>query len=143
MVDTLTKTERSERMGRVRCKDSKPEMVVRRLVHRMGCRYRLHRPDLPGSPDLVLPSRKKAVFVHGCFWHRHPDPACKLARLPKTRLDFWKPKLEGNRRRDRENELKLDEMGWEVLVVWECQTRDSKQLESNLRVFMEENNACC
>ena len=143
MVDTLTKTERSERMGRVRCKDSKPEMVVRRLVHRMGYRYRLHRRDLPGSPDLVLSSRKKTVFVHGCFWHRHPDPACKLARLPKTRLDFWKPKLEGNRRRDQENELKLDEMGWEVLVVWECQTRDSKQLESNLRVFMEENNACC
>lgn len=116
VADTLTKAERGERMSHVRGKDSKPEMVVRRLVHGMGYRYRLHRRDLPGTADLVLPSRKKAIFVHGCFWHRHPDPGCKLVRLPKSRLDFWRPKLEGNRRRDRVNQARLNELGWDVLV---------------------------
>ena len=132
MVDTLTKAERSERMSRVRGKDTKPELIVRRLVHGMGYRYRLHRRDLPGTPDLVLPSRKKAIFIHGCFWHRHPDPACKLARLPKSRLDFWKPKLEGNRRRDRENQARLRKLGWDVLVVWECQIGYKEHIENIL-----------
>ena len=102
-MDTLSKAQRSERMSRVRGKDTKPELLVRRLVHGMGYRYRLHRRDLPGTPDLVFPGRRKVIFVHGCFWHRHPDPACKLARLPKSRTDFWLPKLEGNRARDIEN----------------------------------------
>ena len=141
VADTLTREERSERMSRVRGKDSKPEMVVRRLVHGMGYRYRLHRRDLPGTPDLVFPSRKKAIFVHGCFWHRHPDPACKLARLPKSRLDFWKPKLEGNRRRDRENQARLGELGWDVLVVWECQIGYKEQIENELRAFLERDHA--
>ena len=141
MVDILTKAERSERMSRVRGKDTKPELIVRRLVHRMGYRYRLYRRDLPGTPDLVLPSRKKSIFVHGCYWHRHPDPACKLARLPKSRLSFWKPKLESNRRRDEENLVRLRELGWEVLVVWECQVDHKDNLENILRVFLEENHA--
>ena len=141
MVDTLTKKERSERMSRVRGRDTKPELTVRRLVHRMGYRYRLHRRDLPGTPDLVFPRRKKAIYVHGCFWHRHPDPACKLARLPKSRLDFWKPKLEGNRCRDEESQAKLRELGWNVLVVWECQIARSDHLENTLREFLEEHHA--
>ena len=141
VADTLSKEERSERMSRVRGKDSKPEMVVRRLVHRMGYRYRLHRRDLPGTPDLVFPSRKKAIFVHGCFWHRHPDPACKLARLPKSRLDFWEPKLEGNRRRDRDNQARLSELGWDVLVVWECQIGYKEQIENIVRAFLERDHA--
>ncbi len=141
MADTLTRKERSERMSRVRGKDSKPEMVVRRLVHGMGYRYRLHRRDLPGTPDLVFPSRKKAIFVHGCFWHRHPDPACKLARLPKSRLDFWIPKLEGNRRRDRDNQARLGELGWDVLVVWECRIGYKEQIENELRAFLERDHA--
>lgn len=138
MVDTLTPKERSERMGRVRGKDTKPEMLVRKLVHRMGYRYRLHRRDLPGNPDLVFPRRRKIIFVHGCFWHRHSDPECKLARMPKSRLDFWKLKLERNRLRDRENISRLRSMGWKILVIWECQIKDGKLLEKNIKTFLEE-----
>src|SRR5687768_17294491 len=104
MVDTLSKSARSERMSRIGAKDTKPEMAVRRLVHSLGYRYRLHRRSLPGNPDLVFPARRKAIFVHGCFWHRHPDSSCKLARLPKSRGDFWIPKLEANAERDLRNE---------------------------------------
>lgn len=137
MADTLTPTERSERMGRVRAIDTKPEMVVRHLVHRMGYRYRLHGRDLPGCPDLVFPRFRKALFVHGCFWHRHPDPTCRLARLPKSRLDFWLPKLEGNRHRDEENQSALLSLGWSFMVVWECQIKDGKSLEDRIRLFFE------
>ncbi|MFD0850193.1 very short patch repair endonuclease [Sphingosinicella xenopeptidilytica] len=137
MIDTLTPSARSERMGRVRGRDTKPEMVVRRLIHGMGYRYRLQARDLPGRPDIVFRKRKKAIFVHGCFWHRHPDPACKLARLPKTRLDFWLPKLEGNRRRDIANVERLEALGWQVLLVWECELRDREQLKNVLRRFIE------
>ncbi|UNK78219.1 DNA mismatch endonuclease Vsr [Sphingopyxis granuli] len=137
MIDTLTPSARSERMGRVRGRDTKPEMVVRRLIHGMGYRYRVQARDLPGRPDIVLRKSKKAIFVHGCFWHRHPDPACKLARLPKTRLDFWLPKLEGNRRRDIANVERLETMGWQVLLVWECELRDREQLRNVLRRFIE------
>ncbi|HBI46414.1 MAG TPA: very short patch repair endonuclease, partial [Planctomycetales bacterium] len=97
-MDSLSPEERSERMSRVRNKDTKPELVVRRLVHSLGYRYRLHSGRLPGRPDIVFAGRKKVVFVHGCFWHRHRG--CALCRMPKSRLDFWAPKLEGNRRRD-------------------------------------------
>lgn len=137
MADTLTPSARSERMGRVRGRDTKPEMVVRRLIHGMGYRYRLQARDLPGRPDIVFRKRKKAIFVHGCFWHRHPDPSCKLARLPKTRLDFWLPKLEGNRKRDIANVERLEAMGWQVLLVWECELRDREQLRNELRRFIE------
>jgi DNA mismatch endonuclease (patch repair protein) len=120
---------RSAQMARVRGKDTKPEMVVRRLVHAMGYRYRLHRKDLPGKPDLVFPRLRKIIQVHGCFWHQHPDPACRRARIPKTRREFWVPKLEGNARRDIENERALRELGWDVLVVWECETAPSRREE--------------
>lgn len=136
-MDTLDPRQRSERMSRIRGKDTGPEMMVRRLVHRMGYRYRLHRRDLPGSPDLVFPARRKIIFVHGCFWHRHPDPSCKLARLPKSRLDFWGPKLERNRQRDLENQLALQSMGWETLVVWECRTNDEAFLRNTIKAFLE------
>jgi DNA mismatch endonuclease (patch repair protein) len=134
MVDTLTKQERSERMGRVKGADTKPEMVVRRLVHAMGYRYRLHGRDLPGKPDIVFRSRKKVIFVHGCFWHRHPG--CKLARIPKTRLDFWVPKLEGNRERDIRNQQALGQMGWRYLVIWECEIGDRGDLENRILEFL-------
>ena len=136
-INTLSPAQRSARMATVRSKDSKPELVVRRMIHRLGYRYRLHRRDLPGTPDLVFGGRMKAVFVHGCFWHRHDDPACKLARLPKSRLDFWLPKLERNRVRDRENEFDLREMGWQFAVVWECKLRDMEQVRNNLVAFLE------
>lgn len=135
-TDPLNPAERSARMARVRGKDTKPEMHVRRLVHALGHRYRLHRRDLPGAPDLVFPKARKIIFVHGCFWHRHPDSDCKLARLPKSRLDFWLPKLERNRARDAENVAKLKDLGWEVLVVWECEIKDGASLESRIQAFL-------
>ncbi|MDX6806157.1 very short patch repair endonuclease [Terrihabitans rhizophilus] len=135
-MDTLEPTERSRRMSLVRSKNTAPEMLVRHLVHGMGYRYRLHTCELPGSPDLVFPRRHKAIFVHGCFWHRHGDPACKLARLPKTKLDFWLPKLERNRARDQENQDHLGALGWDVLIVWECRIKDRTQMESTLRTFL-------
>jgi len=127
-------------MGRVRGRDTKPEMIVRRLLHAMGFRYRLHAKDLPGRPDIVFRRRRAAIFVHGCFWHRHPDPACPLARLPKSRLDFWLPKLEGNRARDVASIERLKAAGWRVLLVWECQLKDREQLGNELRRFVEGGN---
>jgi DNA mismatch endonuclease (patch repair protein) len=137
-MDTLSPSDRSERMGRVRGRDTKPEMRVRRLVHGMGYRYRLHRKDLPGRPDLVFGPRKKVIFVHGCFWHRHADPGCKLARLPKSRLEFWVPKLEANRERDIRAVGELRARGWDVLIVWECESARNEQLRNKLRAFLED-----
>jgi DNA mismatch endonuclease, patch repair protein len=124
-------------MSRVKSKGSRAEQFVRRLVHGLGYRYRLHRANLPGKPDLVFPRRRKAIFVHGCFWHRHPDPACKLARLPKSRHGFWLPKLEGNRARDLRTESALKALGWETLVIWECQLKDRSFLENIIRTFLD------
>lgn len=138
MADTLSPEERSARMALVRNKDTKPEMVARRLVHGMGYRYRLHAKGLPGRPDIVFRKKRKAIFVHGCFWHRHRN--CKLARLPKSKLDFWKPKLEGNRSRDLDNQARLRQMGWEVLVIWECETKDVTDLKKKIRLFLEEDS---
>ncbi|MGR9327433.1 very short patch repair endonuclease (plasmid) [Rhizobium leguminosarum] len=98
-------------------------MRVRRALHAAGLRYRLHAKDLPGKPDLVFRNRRIALFVHGCFWHQHPDPNCKLARMPKSKLDFWRPKLEGNRLRDEKNRSALEADGWTVVEVWECETK--------------------
>lgn len=123
-------------MSRVRGRDTKPEMLVRRLTHGMGYRYRLHRRGLPGSPDLVFPWRMKVIFVHGCFWHQHLDPGCKLARLPKSKLDFWGPKLETNRERDEHNLVLLAELGWDVLVIWECQTKNREELQARIGEFL-------
>lgn len=134
-MDTLTPAERSRRMSLVRGKDTKPEMLVRRLVHGMGYRYRLHARDLPGNPDLVFPSRGKVVFVHGCFWHRHGT--CKNTRWPKSKLDFWRPKLEQNRLRDKINSRRLSKLGWRVFVVWECQLSKLPTLARRLRAFLE------
>lgn len=136
MSDTLDKEARSYRMSLVKSKDTGPEMVVRRCVHRMGFRYRLHVSSLPGCPDLVLRKAKRVIFVHGCFWHRHADPACKLARLPKSSGDFWLKKLTANRERDLKNSERLKKMGWKSLVIWECQLKDLGCLETILRSFL-------
>jgi DNA mismatch endonuclease (patch repair protein) len=135
-MDTLTPLERSERMSRVRSTDTRLEMVVRRLVYGMGYRYRLHRKDLAGKPDLVFATRRKVIFVHGCFWHRHDDPQCRLARLPKSRLDFWLPKLSENKARDHRVEERLAEMGWESMTIWECQVRDISALQQRISEFL-------
>ena len=125
-------------MSRIRAKDSQPEMIVRRLVHGMGYRYRLHRRGLPGTPDLVFGPKRKVIFVHGCFWHRHPDPSCRLVRMPKSRQEFWGPKLEGNRARDQRNVAALEAKGWQSLVVWECETTgDREALADKLRGFLD------
>lgn len=123
-------------MGRVRNKDTKPEIRVRRLVHSLGYRYRLHSGKLPGCPDMVFPGRKKVIFVHGCFWHRHEG--CVRCRLPKSKLDFWVPKLEKNRLRDIENQAKLRELGWDVLVVWECEAEEAAGLPGRIMNFLED-----
>ncbi|MEO5933496.1 MAG: DNA mismatch endonuclease Vsr [Duganella sp.] len=134
MVDTIDQAMRSEVMSRVRGKNTRPELVVRKLVFAAGYRYRLHVRSLPGSPDLVFPGRKKVVFVHGCFWHRHEN--CKLARMPKSRVEFWGEKLNGNKLRDERAQGALAELGWKVLTVWECELGDLGKLEERLREFL-------
>lgn len=136
-MDSLTPRQRSERMRRVRSRDTKPELLVRRTAHRLGYRFRLHKAGLPGKPDLVFAGRRKVIFVHGCFWHRHPDPHCKLARLPKSRHDFWVPKLEGNRSRDERVVKALTAQGWGVLEIWECQCIEGEQLENMIQGFLD------
>ena len=121
-------------MRRIRSKDTKPEMRVRRLAHGMGYRYRLHASDLPGRPDLVFRPRRKAIFVHGCFWHRHPG--CAHNRLPRTRREFWRRKLNENARRDQINQYTLQKMGWRVLVIWECETTNPDHLAEVVTQFL-------
>lgn len=117
-------------------KDSRPEMLVRRWLHALGLRFRLHDRRLPGTPDLVFVSRRKVIFVHGCFWHRHNR--CPLARLPKSRRDFWVPKLEANRLRDIRQRRELSQLGWRSLVVWECELRDPMRVMFKSLAFLEE-----
>lgn len=138
MADTLSPKLRSQRMSLVKAADTKPEMVVRRLVHALGFRYRLHVRSLPGTPDLVFPRLHKVIFIHGCFWHRHRRKSCKLARLPKSRLDFWVAKLEGNRIRDLKNKKVLRQAGWSVLEVWECQLGNIDALSKRILYFLDD-----
>lgn len=123
----MTALTRSEVMSRVRAKDTRPEWRVRRAFHRAGLRYRLHGPGLPGHPDLVFPSRKLAVFIHGCFWHRHPG--CPSTRSPKSRTEFWEAKFQENTARDQRVETELLGLGWRFIVIWECETRITARLE--------------
>jgi DNA mismatch endonuclease (patch repair protein) len=122
-MDTISREQRSSLMSRVRGKNTRPEIAVRRLAHRLGFRFRLHRRDLPGTPDLVFPRLRKAVLVHGCFWHHHSHPECRNAVIPKTRRDWWQAKLSANAVRDASNLERLRAAGWEVLVTWECEVR--------------------
>ena len=137
MADTVTAKRRSEIMSNIRAKGMKPEMAVRRLVHAMGYRYRLHRKDLPGKPDLVFPARRKVIFVHGCFWHQHDDPACRIARRPKSNQHYWLPKLERNVIRDAEHLAQLAQLGWDVLVIWECDVVSDDGIADRIRGFLE------
>ncbi|WP_421666846.1 very short patch repair endonuclease [Pseudomonas protegens] len=122
---------RSSIMRAVPQKNSKPELLVRSLLHSLGLRFRIHRKDLPGTPDIVLPRYRAVIFIHGCFWHRHPG--CRYATTPKTRQEYWLPKFEANVQRDVRKETQLEELGWRVLIVWECETRDLKELEERIR----------
>jgi DNA mismatch endonuclease (patch repair protein) len=118
MADTLSRTERSERMSRIKSRDTKPELFVRKALHENGFRFRLHRRDLPGRPDIVLPKYNAVVFVQGCFWHAHH---CQQGRIPGTRSKFWKAKFEGNQKRDARNTRALRSAGWRVYTIWECE----------------------
>ena len=125
--DRLTKEQRSWNMSRIRSKDTKPEMIVRRLLHAMSVRYRLHRATLPGKPDIVLGPRRLVIFVHGCFWHRHPG--CRYTSIPSTRPDFWQTKFEVNVVRDNAARGALLAAGWRVATVWDCAVRKPQQVE--------------
>jgi DNA mismatch endonuclease (patch repair protein) len=125
--------DRSANMRAIRSKDMQPELRVRSIVHKLGYRFRLHRKDLPGKPDLVFGPRRKVIFVHGCFWHSHD---CKTAHVPKSNRQYWVPKLERNRTRDGKNVKALEARGWQALVVWECEARDEVSLTKRLKRFL-------
>jgi len=135
MADKLTPERRSENMRRIRSKDTKPELIVRRMLHGLGYRYRLHRRDLPGKPDLVFGARRKVIFVHGCFWHQHTE--CREGRAPGSNTSYWAPKLARNVERDEAARSALDGMGWSSTIVWECELSDLNALASRLRAFLE------
>jgi len=136
MTDTISVSERSRIMSLIKPKNTRPELQLRRIVYGAGYRYRLHGVQLPGKPDLVFAGRRKVIFVHGCFWHRHDQ--CALARLPKSNQDFWRTKLERNKERDASDYRRLREMGWEVMVVWECELRDSGRVLQRITRFLGE-----
>lgn len=135
-MDTVSKEKRSEIMSKIRSKDTKPEIIVRSLLHSLGYRFRLHRKDLPGKPDIVLPKYKTVVFVHGCFWHQHEE--CSKCHTPKSNKDYWVPKLEATKVRDKRNQLELKAMGWKVVVLWECQIIDGDYLYRTLKKIGEQ-----
>lgn len=134
MVDRLSQSARSELMRAVKRAGTTPELRVRKIAHSLGTRYRLHVKRLPGSPDLVFPSRKLCIFVHGCFWHRHAD--CRLASNPSSNVIFWEEKFTKNVERDSRKEAQLRELGWQVFTIWECETRDSEELREILKKIL-------
>jgi DNA mismatch endonuclease (patch repair protein) len=134
VMDIVSREKRSRMMAGIKGKDTKPELAVRRIVHAMGFRFRLHRRDLPGSPDLVFPRLRRVIFVHGCFWHQHPG--CRFAYTPKSNTQFWLNKLEGNTRRDALAVTMLGALGWQVLIVWECETSEQSALTLKINSFL-------
>ena len=140
MADRISPEHRSWNMSRIKNRDTKPELIVRSLLHRMGYRFRLHRKDLPGKPDIVLPKYKTVIFVHGCFWHRHKD--CSFAYIPKSRLDFWKAKFTATQKRDARALKELQCMGWNVLIVWECELKYVSQIAQRLDESLQSQETC-
>jgi len=134
-MDLLSRRERSENMRRIRSKHTAPEIRLRKLVHSLGFSFALHRATLPGRPDLCFPVMRKAIFLHGCFWHSHGR--CKIARIPKSRREYWVPKLRGNKERDTRNRRRLRHMGWRSLVIWECQLADADKVTRRIRAFLK------
>lgn len=133
-VDIVDQPTRSRMMGLISGKNTKPELAVRKVAHRLGYRFRLHRRDLAGSPDLVFPRRRKVIFVHGCYWHRHPG--CRYAYSPKSNVDFWNDKFEANKARDAAALTKLKDAGWDPLVIWECDSADSERVATLLSAHL-------
>lgn len=137
-MDKISPELRSENMRRIRSKNTIPEIRVRKLIYGMGYRYRLHWDKLPCKPDIIFPGRKKVIFVHGCFWHQHSDINCNYVHKPKSRLNYWLPKLEKNKQRDIKNQNEIEKCGWKYLVVWECQISDTDEFKSKLKKFLDE-----
>jgi DNA mismatch endonuclease, patch repair protein len=137
-TDTLSKDKRSLLMSHVRHKDTKPECIVRSALHKAGFRFRLHNKSLPGTPDIILPKYRTVIFVHGCFWHRHPN--CKMATMPKQNADFWKQKFEHNIQRDKQKAHDLEALGWHVVTVWECETKRIEELSNRLAALLKAPN---
>jgi len=135
MTDVLTPEQRRQNMAAIKGKNTKPEMVVRQLVHRLGYRYRLHRKDLPGKPDLFFPSRRKIIEVYGCYWHMHDCPYGRV--VPKTNVEFWQTKRLSNVTRDKKNMKELAKQGWRVLILWECEVKDTTKLQERIRQFLD------
>ena len=136
-MDTVNKEKRSWMMSRVKSKDTKPEKIVRSMIHRMGFRFRKNRRDLPGSPDIVFPKYRKVIFIHGCFWHGHKN--CSKASRPSSNEEFWSDKLDTNIQRDRKKVRELKKQGWKVLIIWECQIKDEKRLTRKIKRFLVDN----
>jgi DNA mismatch endonuclease, patch repair protein len=136
LTDVFSKAERSRIMAKVTGKNTKPEILVRKMIHAMGYRFRIHRKDLPGRPDVVMPRLHKVILVHGCFWHGHKG--CRRASRPTSNVDFWNRKIDANIKRDRRDKGRLSREGWKSLTLWECQTRNPVPLEKRLRRFLEE-----
>ncbi|SPF51510.1 DNA mismatch endonuclease of very short patch repair [Candidatus Sulfopaludibacter sp. SbA4] len=134
MADTRTPEQRRRIMQAVKTRDTGPELTVRRILFQLGYRYRLNAKKLPGRPDIVLPGGKRAIFVHGCFWHGH---GCAKGQAPKSRLDYWEPKLKANRERDAAQLRALEELGWSVLTIWQCETHDRETLTARLKRFLD------
>lgn len=134
-MDTLSPTERSKRMGLVKGKNTRPEIIVRKLIYSLGYRYRLHVKDMLGRPDIVFHGRRKVIFIHGCFWHRHEN--CRLARIPKSRVEFWTEKLGKNKLRDIAIQKQLIEKGWAVMTIWECEISNKAALVDRIKKFMD------
>lgn len=134
MSDIMSSEARSALMSRIRSKDTRPELIVRRLAHKLGFRYRLHKRELPGTPDLVFPGKRKVIFVHGCFWHQHDG--CKFATIPKTRREFWVKKLQKNEARDKQAMDELRSQNWDSMVIWECETSDTDKLITRIEEFL-------
>lgn len=132
-MDKISPEQRSRNMSRVRQKNTKPELLIRSILHRLGYRFRLNTPRLPGRPDIIFPGRKKVIFVHGCFWHGH---TCRRGQVPSSNRDFWLPKLARNKARDAEVVKALQDLGWSVKIVWECELRDLASLENELNSFL-------
>lgn len=135
-MDKLTKEQRSANMASIRSKDMKPEKAIRSLLYRLGYRFRIHRRDLPGTPDIVLPSKKIVIFVNGCFWHQHPDKKCLDSKRPKSNTEYWNNKLSRNIERDKVNQARLAQNGWRVLVIWECESKDIHAVTKKITDFL-------
>jgi DNA mismatch endonuclease, patch repair protein len=135
MVDILSPKNRRELMSRIKVKNTKPEVTVRSAIHRLGYRFRLHKRNLPGKPDIVLSKHRKIIFVHGCFWHQHTN--CSASKRPSTNVEFWNEKLNSNIARDKKNRANLIDLGWQVCIIWECETEKKEKLMKKLTEFLE------